>query len=351
MKTKHEIIFGDSRNMSSISDNSVDLILTSPPYPMIEMWDELFITQNPLINEALSSNDGNLAFELMHNELNKVWSESYRVLKDGGYACINIGDAIRTLNKNFQLYPSHAKVLLSCKEIGFNILPGIIWRKQTNSPTKFMGSGMLPPGAYVTLESEHILLLRKSKKREFTSEAEKINRRKSAFFWEERNQWFSDSWDKLKGSRQAISSDNLRSRSAAYPLELSYRLINMFSVQGDTVLDPYLGTGTTTLGAIASGRDSIGMELDESFKPHIHERIQENKKSIKIYTQKRVKSHLDFIKQNDSPNNSFKYMNTQYSFPVKTSQEIGLVIPILEDVTLSSDGVYVATYSDKKDFY
>lgn len=351
MKTKHEIIFGDSRNMNSISDSSVNLVLTSPPYPMIEMWDELFIDQNPLINEALLSNDGNLAFELMHNELNKVWSESYRVLKDGGYACINIGDATRTLNKNFQLYPSHAKVLLSCKEIGFNTLPGLIWRKQTNSPTKFMGSGMLPPGAYVTLESEHILLLRKSKKREFTNETEKINRRKSAFFWEERNQWFSDLWGELKGSKQALHSDNLRDRSAAYPLDLSYRLINMFSVQGDTVLDPYLGTGTTTLGAIASGRNSIGIELDGSFKNHIHERIHENKKFIKSYVQKRIKNHLNFIKQSESLNNSFKHTNIQYSFPVKTSQEIDMVIPILEDITLSSNGVYTATYSDKKDFY
>ena len=114
--------------MHYIPDDSIDLVVTSPPYPMIEMWDDLFIAQNPKIKEALSSQNGILAFNLMHEELNKVWFECYRVLKKGGYACINIGDATRTLDGEFQLYPSHAKILYLCSDMGFNALPGIIWK-------------------------------------------------------------------------------------------------------------------------------------------------------------------------------------------------------------------------------
>jgi DNA modification methylase len=90
-------------------------------------------------------------------------------------------------------------------KLGFTNLPNILWRKQTNAPNKFMGSGMMPPGAYVTLEHEHILIFRNGGKRQFNSQKEKTNRRQSAFFWEERNQWFSDVWMDLKGARQKIA--------------------------------------------------------------------------------------------------------------------------------------------------
>src|SRR5690606_1592163 len=137
--------------------------------------------------------------------------------------------------------------------LGFANMPNILWRKQTNAPNKFMGSGMLPAGAYVTLEHEWILVFRKAGKRTFRSEAEKKLRRESAFFWEERNTWFSDLWD-LKGVKQKITNSGSRDRSAAYPFELPYRLINMYSVKGDIVLDPFLGTGTTALAAMATER-------------------------------------------------------------------------------------------------
>jgi DNA modification methylase len=192
MKTEHKIIFGDSGNMEKIQSESVDLMITSPPYPMIEMWDEMFAEQNIEIGNALKANDGNLAFELMNKELDKVWDEVYRVLKPGRIACINIGDAVRTINKNFSLYSSHSRIITHCIKIGFQALPEILWRKQTNAPNKYMGSGMLPPGAYVTLEHEHIIVLRKGRKKEFKRPDEKLNRHKSSFFWEERNLWFSD---------------------------------------------------------------------------------------------------------------------------------------------------------------
>ena len=133
-----------------------------------------------------------------------------------------------------------------------------------------MGSGMLPAGAYVTLEHEYVLIFRKDTKREFSSDAEKSARMRSAFFWEERNKWFSDVWD-FKGTVQGLNHCDLRSRSAAYPLELAYRLINMYSLYEDTVLDPFLGTGTTTLASIACGRNSIGFEIDRAFSSFIFE--------------------------------------------------------------------------------
>src|SRR3989304_9205859 len=172
MKTLHRIIFGNASDMSSLSDCSVDLMITSPPYPMIEMWDEIFSKQNPEIGSALSKQSGNKAFELMNKELDKVWKEVYRVLKEGGFACINIGDATRKIGKEFKLYPNHSRILEYCKTLGFSPLPEILWRKQTNAPNKFMGSGMLPAGAYITLEHEFILILRKCGNRQF-SEAEK----------------------------------------------------------------------------------------------------------------------------------------------------------------------------------
>ncbi len=126
----------------------------------------------------MKEHDGNMAFELMHKELDKVWKEVYRFSRSGGIACINIGDATRKVNSSFKLYPNHARILQHCTNLGFHILPAILWRKQANAPNKFMGSGMLPVGAHVTLEHEHILILRKDDKKWLYQHSDKFCIRK-----------------------------------------------------------------------------------------------------------------------------------------------------------------------------
>jgi len=322
MKTTHKILFGNAIKMEEIEDGSIDLMVTSPPYPMIEMWDGIFSKQNPEIGKALESEEGNRAFELMNRELDKVWKEVYRVLRNGGFACINIGDATRKVGDEFKLYPSHARIMHTCLKLGFSSLPEILWRKQTNAPNKFMGSGMLPAGAYVTLEHEFILILRKGNKRKFLVEQDKKRRQKSAFFWEERNIWFSDVWEDLKGTKQNNIAKEIRERSGAFPFELPYRIINMFSVKEDTVLDPFLGTGTTMMAAMATGRNSIGIEIDKNFKETLFARFGNMVDFSNQLIENRILNHLRFVQERTKVKGGLGYESVTYGFPVMTSQEV-----------------------------
>jgi len=347
MITTHKIFFNNSNNMRDLSDESIDLVVTSPPYPMIEMWDQIFASQNEKIDRALKQKDGPTAFEFMHQELDKVWDELYRVLKAGGIACINIGDATRTINSHFALYTNHSRIHTYMQKLGFSALPAILWRKQTNAPNKFMGSGMMPPGAYVTLEHEYILMLRKGNKKEFKTNDEKKQRRESSFFWEERNVWFSDVWMDLKGTSQNLFDNKTRGRSAAYPFELPYRLITMFSVKGDTVLDPFFGIGTTMYAAMAAARNSIGYEIDRNLK----EQMISKSSGIVGFSNKRIEERLDkhlaFVHDRVQTKGKFKYINNHYLFPVMTKQETDLIINKLLSINqIDSDSIEV-TYSDE----
>jgi len=337
-----KIIFQEQLKMKGIEDESINLMITSPPYPMIKMWDEMFSKQNPEIKKAIKKEDGKKAFELMHKELDKIWKEVYRVLKKGGIACINIGDATRSINDKFQIYSNHSRILNYCLNLDFHSLPSILWVKETNKPDKFMGSGMLPVGAYVTLEHEHILVLRKGNKREFKKSEEKSNRRKSAFFWEERNIWFSDKWKDINGVLQKLNNNKIRERSGAYPFELAYRLINMFSVQGDIVLDPFLGTGTTILGSMASKRNSIGYEFDKNFKEIIEERIKPIIEISNEYNENRINKHKEFVKKRENEKGKLKYKNHQ--FPVMSRQEINIEIPKLKSINKINESEFKVEY-------
>lgn len=332
--TTHQIIIDAAQNMNAIADASINLVVTSPPYPMIKMWDDILAKQNPEIQNALDNHQGQLAFELMHQELDKVWAEVARVLQPGGFACINIGDATRTINGQFALYPSHARIINAFQQLGLDNLPNIIWRKQTNAPNKFMGSGMLPAGAYVTLEHEWILIFRKGGKRIFKTAADKLARQQSSYFWEERNQWFSDLWD-LKGTKQNIDKSETRKRSAAYPFEVPYRLINMFSLQQDTVLDPFVGTGTTTLAAIASNRNSIGYEIDPLFLDIILENIAATPVSFfNDYLQNRLKKHDQFVAERtaDVKKKPIKHFHENMNVAVMTGQEKQILFKFVKEL-------------------
>ncbi|MDY6764817.1 MAG: site-specific DNA-methyltransferase [Halobacteria archaeon] len=349
METQHRIFVGDSRKMDRLEDGEVDLVVTSPPYPMIEMWDGTFSELNPEIGEALENKEGDTAFELMHRELDKVWDEVGRVLTPGGIACINIGDATRKVGGSFEMYPNHVRVIERFRENGFQILPDILWRKPTNSATKFMGSGMLPPNAYVTLEHEHILIFRnEGGKRIFEPGSQ--DRYESAYFWEERNDWFSDVWLDIKGALQKLDRDELRERSGAFPFELPYRLINMFSVYGDTVLDPFWGTGTTSLAAIVAARNSVGYEIEEEFTSVFSDRVEGVREMSRRINQERLDRHREFVEQRKENGMDPKYNAENYDFPVVTKQEKQIQLYSVEE-TERENVSYRVSHSKFKDIY
>lgn len=248
--------------MDLLPDRSVSLVITSPPYPMIKMWDALFSRMDSRIARKLSTgstSDAMDAYQLMHRCLSGTIRECSRVLSDGGICCINIGDATRTFSGKFQLFPNHATMIQTLEEAGLSTLPYILWKKPTNKPNAFLGSGFLPTNAYVTLDCEYILIARKGGLRRFTPKDPK--RYRSAFSKEQRDRWFSQIWSDIPGADQTGGSrDN---RTGAFPMEIPRRLIRMFSVEGDTVLDPFMGTGTTLLAASEACRNFIGYEIDE----------------------------------------------------------------------------------------
>jgi DNA modification methylase len=346
MNTVHQIVFQNAKKMKAVDSGSIDLVVTSPPYPMIEMWDEIFAAASPAIRSALNKNDGSAAFERMHRELDGVWDEVVRVLKNGGFACINIGDATRSINENFMLYPNHARILSAMHQRGLSPLPAVIWRKQTNAPNKFMGSGVLPAGAYVTLEHEYVLILRKGGKRDFDRGNDKAIRQESALFWEERNQWFSDVWFDLKGARQDLLEKDVRKRSGAFPFELPYRLINMYSVRGDRVLDPFMGTGTTMLAAMASGRNSVGFELDPKFADIMERQVSGIVDYANTLIEERLARHEAFATARILEKGPLKHVNEPYGFPVVMNQERQLRFPLLTHAKKTENGKFEIEYSE-----
>ncbi|ELZ03074.1 DNA-methyltransferase [Natrialba aegyptia] len=331
METTHRVFVGDSRTLETIDDDSVELVVTSPPYPMIEMWDDLFTELDPDIGEALDDGDGRRAFDAMHAQLDRVWDELERVLVDGGIACINVGDATRSVDGSFRVFPNHARVLEAFETRGFDPLPDVLWRKPTNSAAKFMGSGTLPPNAYVTLEHEFILLFRNGgDSREFEPGADR--RYEAAYFWEERNRWFSDVWTDVQGELQALpetdASDDRRERSAAYPFEIPYRLISMYSTYGDTVFDPFWGTGTTTLAAMCAGRHSLGNELEPAFLDDFEDRVENVPSFSRSVARTRLERHREFVERQrrQADGTACSYDAVHYETPVVTKMERELLL-------------------------
>lgn len=247
------LVRGDARALPTVAEGSVDLVVTSPPYPMIPQWEETFRRL------------GATGYDGMHAVLAEAWRACHRVLVPGGILAVNIGDALRSLNGEFQLWPNHATTLAQASAIGFRPLPYLLWKKPTNRPNAFLGSGFLPPNAYVTLDCEYILLFRKGALRRFPPGDPR--RRSSLYSRSERDRWFSQIWGDIRGTPQRSGTR----RTGAFPAELPRRLVRMFSVVGDTVLDPFAGTGTAVWVAADLGRNAIGIEID----PEVHARSVE----------------------------------------------------------------------------
>lgn len=226
-----------SEFMHEIGNGTAHLVVTSPPYPMIEKWDKQF---------------GFVNFCGQHIVLEQVWQECFRILAPGGICCINIGDATRTVDGCFQCFPNYAEVVTRCKDIGFVPLVPIIWKKISNRPNAFMGSGFLPTNGYVSQDCEYIVIMRKGPKlRKFPPKD--MNRLNSSFTKAQRDAWFQQIWE-IPGARGAA-------KTSSFPREIPERLIQMFSVIGDLVVDPFCGSNTTGIVAAELNRKYVGYNI------------------------------------------------------------------------------------------
>ena len=178
-----------------------------------------------------------------------------------------------------------------------------------------------------------------------TVEDERLNRARSALFWEERNCWYSDIW-KMAGVRQRLDGSTERGRSAAFPFELAYRIINMYSIRGECVFDPFLGTGTTLFAAMASCRNSIGLELDRSFLESILARVDTAVEELNGYLSTRLEAHMHFVEDYEKRKKALRHRNIHYGFPVMTRQERELLLSFLKEIRIVGSGHLRATYRE-----
>jgi len=262
IKTKHIIITGDSRKMAEVEDESIHLIITSPPYWQLKDYGS---------ENQIGYND---SYEGYINNLNLVWNEAFRVLHKGCRLCVNIGDqfARSVYYGRYKVIPIRTEIIKFCETIGFDYMGAIIWQKVTTSNTTggatVMGSFPYPRNGILKIDYEFILLFKKpGDSPKPANELKKL----SVMTQEEWNTYFQGHWN-FGGVRQ----DN---HLAMFPEELPRRLIKMFSFVGDTVLDPFLGSGTTSLAAKNLNRKSVGYEINSEFIPIIKEKllVNENK--------------------------------------------------------------------------
>ncbi len=257
--TKHKIIIGDSREMKEVADKSVHLIITSPPYWQLKDYGA---------KNQIGFND---SYEDYINNLNLVWNECFRVLHDGCRLCINIGDqfARSVYYGRYKIIPIRTEIIKFCESIGFDYMGAIIWQKPTTMNTTggatVMGSFPYPRNGIIKIDYEFILIFKKPGK---PPKVSKELKEKSKLSKEEWNEYFSGHWN-FNGEKQI-------KHLAMFPEELPKRLIKMFSFIGDTILDPFLGSGTTTLAAKNVNRNSIGYEINSQFLPFIKEKIGAN---------------------------------------------------------------------------
>ena len=257
IKTKHKIINGDSRKMTELEDQSVDLVITSPPYWQLKDYG---------VDNQIGYND---SYEEYINNLNLVWKECFRVLSNGSRLCVNIGDqfARAVYYGRYKVIPIRTEITKFCEAIGFDYMGAIIWQKKTTSNTtggaSLMGSYPFPRNGILSIDYEFILIFKKlgtpKKPTKEIKEQSKITK-------EEWKEYFQGHWN-FGGAKQD-------GHIAMFPEELPKRLIKMFSFVGDNVLDPFLGSGTTSLAARNLGRNSVGYEMNPEFIPFIERKLE-----------------------------------------------------------------------------
>ncbi len=256
MQTSHKIIIADSRFMKAVQDRSVHLVITSPPYWQLKDYGS---------KDQIGFDD---SYEDYINNLNLVWHECHRVLETGCRLCINIGDqfARSVYYGRYKVIPIRTEIIKFCETIGFDYMGAIIWQKVTTCNTTggatIMGSFPYPRNGILKLDYEFILIF---KKYGVPPKVDGERKAQSRLTVEEWNQYFAGHWN-FPGERQA-------KHLAVFPEELPKRLIRMFSFVGDTVLDPFLGSGTTTLAAKKLRRSSIGYEINRQFLSMIREKV------------------------------------------------------------------------------
>lgn len=256
----HKIIIGDSRKMDAVADESVHLIVTSPPYWQLKDYGS---------KEQIGYND---SYQDYINNLNLVWNQCNRILHKGCRLCINIGDqfARSVYYGRYKIIPIRTEIIKFCESVGFDYMGAIIWQKVTTCNTTggatIMGSFPYPRNGIIKLDYEFILIFRKLGKQPKVS---KQIKEKSKLTQEEWNEYFYGHWN-FSGERQD-------KHLAPFPEELPKRLIKMFSFVGDTVLDPFLGSGTTSLAALKLSRNSIGYEINKEYLTVTKQRLMKNK--------------------------------------------------------------------------
>lgn len=252
--TKHTLRLGDARDLSWIPNESVELVVTSPPY-----W---------TLKQYRANREGQLGdvddYENFLSQLDNVWSECARVLVGGGRICCVVGDVCVSRKKGGRHYimPLHADIQVRARKHGLDCLTPIIWHKIANGATEAEGNGAgfygkpYQPGAVIKNDVEYILFLRKGGKYRSVSSTKKML---SMLTKEEMQGWLRSVWTDIRGASTRSG------HPAPYPIELAERLIKMFSFAGDTVLDPFLGIGSTSMAALLSGRNSIGNEIEPAY--------------------------------------------------------------------------------------
>lgn len=259
--TRHTLRLGDARDLSWIPDQSIHLVVTSPPYWTLKKYED----NKRQLGEIAD-------YESFLNELDKVWRECARVLAPGGRICCVVGDVCIPRKQGRHLVmPLHADVMVRARSIGLDALTPILWFKIANGVTEAKGNGSgfygkpYQPGAIIKNDAEYILFLRKGG--EYRSPSP-IQKALSMLTRSEMKSWLRSAWFDIKGE------STRRGHPAPYPQSLAERLIKLFSFAGDTVLDPFVGTGTTNLAAIATGRNSIGNEIEPAYLKIAEQRLE-----------------------------------------------------------------------------